>query len=303
MFDGGAAVAKRSLQVGTGAALTLSALGVSVAWPFVAKLYVHQYDPKAFWDGAETWSRAVADVRAARERIDVLVSGASGQGWRSEDGRAFQRRLDAFLEELASIEIRASVVAAVLYTAAVATYAMILYGLLAALTMAALAAWVLIATVTPVSAAGARVLAFQVLMKMLSGFTAVESRFDTLFHTETGVLGALVLGDVLFEAADGDRSGVVDFVQATVSQGPMLIWGTANRVERDLTAYGIDGRFPSGGFQGRRFGSRAGTPMPPGFLQVAGVKGANDSAGGQQTITGPHVPEQNPDGSYDYPWE
>ncbi|ACZ83471.1 hypothetical protein [Streptosporangium roseum] len=303
MFDGGAELAKLSLQVGTGAALTLSALGAPGAWPFVAKMYVHQYSPDAFWEGAEVWSGVAADVRAARERIGDLVAGVSGNGWRSQDGRAFQRRMDAFLDELLSIEIRASLVAAVLYMSAVALAAMIMFVWLVAAAMAAIAAWVLLAAVSPLSVASARILALNVLMKMFSGFEAVESGLDTLLHTCAGLLGATIAGDVFVEAVNGDHSAVTDFAQATVSQGPLLIWGTANRAERDLTAHGIDGRFPGGGFWGDRAGSRAGLPLPPGLTQFAGVKGVSDVSGGRQTVTGPHVPEQDPDGSYDYPWE
>ncbi|MER5426885.1 hypothetical protein [Streptosporangium roseum] len=303
MFDGGAGLARLSLQIGTGAALTLSALGAPGGWPFVARLYVHQYDPTAFWEGAEVWRGIAADARTVRERIGDLVAGASEGGWRSEDGRAFQRRMDAFLGDLLSIEIRASLVAAVLFMSAAAMAAMIMFIWLVASAMAALAARVLIAAVSPLGTASARVLALNTLTTMFAGFEAVESGLNTLFHTCAGVLGATVAGDVLVEAVDGDPSAVTDFVQATVSQGPLLIWGTANRVERDLTAHGVDGRFPGGGFPGDRSGSRAGLPLPPGLPQAAAVKGVNDISGNQQTITGPYVPERNPDGSYDYPWD
>lgn len=303
MFDNGAGLAKLGLQTVTGAALTLSALGVPGAWPFVAKAYIHQYDPQAFWDGAKVWREVAADVRTVRKQIDDLVSGVSESGWKSEDGRAFQRRMDAFLEELLSIEIRASLVAAVLYMSAVAMAAMIMFVSLVASVVAAIAAWVLVATVTPLSAASARILALNTLMNMFRAFEAVESGLNTLLHTCAGLLGATIVGDILIEAADGDHSAMTDFVQATISLGPLLIWGTANRAERDLTAHGIGGGFPKGGFWGNRSGSHAGLPLPPGFSQAAGAKGVNDVAGQQQTITGPFVPEQSSDGSYDYPWE
>ncbi|MCC5575706.1 hypothetical protein IMZ11_08630 [Microtetraspora sp. AC03309] len=290
-------------MIGAGAALTLSALRVPAAWPFVAKLYIHQYDPKAFWDGAEVWREVVSEVRTARERIIDLVSGVSDDDWKSEDGRAFQHGMDAFLEELASIEIRAAVVAVVLYMAAVATYAMVLLARLVALTLAAVAAWVLLASVTPPSAVNARLIAVKALHGMHGGFVAVESGLEVLLHTCAGLLGAAVAGDIFVRSARGDHSAVTDFVQATISQGPLLIWGTANRVERDLTAHGISGKFPGDGFLKNPFGPRAGMPLTPGLPQAAGAKGVNDIAGNRQTITGPYAPEQNADGSYKYPWE
>ncbi|GAA4236391.1 hypothetical protein FHR32_003154 [Streptosporangium album] len=302
MFDGGAGLARLGLQTGTGAALTLSALGVPGGWPFVGKFYVHQYDPEAFWEGAEVWRGVVTDVRAARERIGDLVSGVSRDGWRSEDGRAFQRRMDAFLDDLLGIEIRASLIAAVLYVSAAAMAGMIVFMCSVASAMAATAAWVLLAALPPLSAANARILATDALRTLFGTFEAVESGFDTLLHTCAGLLGAAVAGDILAESAAGDRSAMTDSVQATVSQSPMLVWGTLNRVERDLTAHGIGGRFP-GGLWGRGSGSRVGLPLPPGLPQAAAVKGANDISGNQQTVTGPYVPEQNPDGSHTYPWE
>ncbi len=306
MFDGAADAAKTALQVGTGAALTLSALGVSAAWPFVAKLYVHQYDPRLFWDAAKVWHETASGVAAARRRITDLLSGVSGSSderWKSEDGRAFQRRMDAYLDELTSIEIRAWVVTLVLFTAAAATYAMVLFVCLVALTLAAVAAWVLLASVSPISAAEARVLALQVLIKMIGGFVTVESGLTTLLHACAALLGSTIAGDILVGTAKSDHSAVADFVQATVSQGPLLIWGTANRLERDLTARGIDGRFPGEGFLMNRFGLPAGSPLPPGLSQAAGAKGVADVARGHQTITGPYVPAQEADGSYTYPWE
>ena len=129
---------------------------------------------------------------------------------------------------------------------------------------------------------------------------------NTVLHTCAGLLGALVAGDVIAEAVQGDFSGVRDFVNATVDQGPMLAWGTANRVERDATAFGLGGKMPKGGFYGWASRGRAsGQAVPAGFPQAAGAKGFYETQynGGSQAITGGLVPEQNPDGSYQYPWE
>ncbi|MEW2354776.1 hypothetical protein [Spirillospora sp. NPDC029432] len=285
-LEHGAELARRNLQIGSAAALALSALGVPAAWPFVPPLYVHQYPPQAFWDGGVAWAGAVSRVRAVREEVERLVEGVEEDGWRSEDGRAFRRRMDRHLADLLAIEIRAAAVAAVLFTAATLTMAMIVFMSMVAALLAALAAWVAVSTVFPPSAAMARLTATMTLANVNATLKAVEAAFDTALHTCAGILGTLVAGDILAEAAHGDFSGLENFVQATVDQGPMLAWGTANRVERDLTATGLG----------------SGTP---GLSHAAGAKAFHETQynGGSQAVTGGLTPGQNADGSYSYPWE
>lgn len=100
-----AELARDGLAVGTGAAVTLSALGVPAGWPFVGKMYVHQYDPQAFFDGAATWLAVHDDVAATRLNVEALVGEVATTSWRSEDGRAFERRMDAYLTDLRSIDM------------------------------------------------------------------------------------------------------------------------------------------------------------------------------------------------------
>lgn len=305
VFTEGAWLARKNLQAGTVAALALSALGVPAAWPFVPAFYVHQYDPQAFWDGGMAWVRMGSEVKDARERIEHLVDGAAAESWKSEDGRAFQQRMDRYLTDLLSIELRAAFVAAVLFVAAALTMAVIVFMALVAALLAALAAWVAIATVFPLSAAMARLSATMTLANVNATLRSVEGTFDTALHSCAGLLGALIAGDVLVEAARGDFSGVRDFISATAAQGPMLIWGTANRVERDATAYGLGGRMPASGFYGWASRGGAGEALPAGMPQAAGAKGFYETQynGGGQAFTGGRAPEQNPDGSYPYPWE
>ncbi|MFI0479596.1 hypothetical protein [Actinomadura sp. 9N215] len=193
-----------------------------------------------------------------------------------------------------------------LFLAVTLTMAMIVFMALLVAVLVALAAWVAIATVTPISAAMARLTATMTLANLNATLKSVESMLSAALHTCAGLLGALVAGDVLMEAVQGDCSGVRDLVSATVDQGPMLAWGTANRVERDATAYGLGGKMPDGGFS--RWASRGratGQPLPAGFPQAAGAKGFYETQynDGGQAITGGLTPEQNPDGSYQYPWE
>lgn len=305
-LEQGAWLAKKNLQVGTVAALSLSALGVPAAWPFVPSLYIHQYNPQAFWDGGLAWVRMGQRVQDAREQVERLVGGVERDDWRSEDGRAFRQRMDGYLADLLSIEIRAAFVAAVLFVAAMLTMAMIVFMTLIVAVLVAVAAWVAIATVTPISAAMARLTATMTLANMNATLKQVETMLNTALHTCAGMLGTLIAGDIFVEATQGDFSGVRDFVGATVDQGPMLIWGTANRVERDATAFGLGGRMPAGGFYGRASrGRAAGQAVPGGFPQAAGAKGFYETQynDGGQAITGGLTPEQNPDGSYRYPWE
>ncbi|MET7332703.1 hypothetical protein [Nonomuraea sp. NPDC005650] len=283
-----AALARRGLEVGTGSALALSALGVPAGWPFVGRMYVHQYHPQSFFDGARTWLAVHDDVVAARLNVQALVSEVASTSWRSEDGRAFQRRMDAYLADLRGIEIRAVVTALTLYTVGAALAAFVLFQFLVAAAMAAVAAWVLLAAVTPLSLAGARVLATQCLLKLYEGYRATESLLDALLHGCAAALTATVAVDVGAEAARGDRGGLNDLAAATFAQGPMLIWGTANRVERDLTAHGLGDGLWKGS---------------PGLPQLAGAKAVNDISTGSQTVTGRYVPEQAADGSYTFPWE
>ncbi|MFI9845515.1 hypothetical protein ACIHFD_51430 [Nonomuraea sp. NPDC051941] len=287
-------LSRRSLEMGTGAALTLSALGVPAGWPFVGKMYIHQYKPQSFFDGAETWLAVHDDVVAARLGVDALVAEVASTSWRSEDGRAFQRRMDAYLADLRGIEIRAVVTALTLYTAGAALAAFVLFQFLVAMAMAAVAAWVLTAAVTPLSLAGARVLATQCLIKLFEGYRAVESLLNALLHGCAAALSAVVTVDVGIESARGDHSGLNDLAAATFAQGPMFIWGTANRVERDLTAHGLTGRVP---------GKGPWASPPQGLAQLAGAKAVNDISTGSQTVTGRYVPEQAADGSYTFPWE
>lgn len=304
-LEQGAWLAKKNLQIGTGAALTLSALGVPAAWPFVPSLYIHQYNPQVFWDGGLAWRKVIDDVRGVRRQIESIVDGVCEDGWKSADGRAFRERVDRFLDDLLGIEIRAGVVAMTLFMAAVLTMAAILFMALIAALLALVAAWVLIATVTPLSAATARLTATMTLANTHATLKSTEAMLNTALHTCAGVIGALVAGDVLVEAARGDLSGVQDFIDGTIAQGPMLIWGSANRLERDATAFGLAGKFPSGGLHGRLAGSNAGAPLPAGLPQAAGAKGFYETQynGGNQALTGGLTPGQNPDGSYDYPWE
>ncbi|SDH70436.1 hypothetical protein [Nonomuraea jiangxiensis] len=255
-------------------------------------MYCHQYDPRSFFDGAGTWLAVHDDVVTARLNVEALVFGATGAGWRGEDGRAFQRRMDAYLSDLRGIEIRAVVTAITLYVAGAVLAALLLFQFLVAVAMTAVAAWVLVAAVTPLSLASARLVALQCLIKLFEGFRAVERLVDTVMHGCAAVLGAAVVVDVGVEAAHGDTSGLRDLAAGTFAQGPLFIWGTANRVERDLTAHGVDGVHP-----------RSGKPLPPGLPQLAGAKAVNDIVSGSQTVTGRYVPEQAGDGSYTFPWE
>jgi hypothetical protein len=203
--------------------------------------------------------------------------------------------MDAYLADLRGIEIRAVVTALTRYTVGAALAAFILFQFLVAMAMAAVAAWVLTAAVTPLSLAGARVLATQCLIKLFEGYRAVESLLNVLLHG-CAALTATVAVDIGVEAARGDHSGLNDLAAATFAQGPMLIWGTANRVERDLTAHGLSGRFPGKG-------PWASSPLPQGLPQLAGAKAVNDIATGSQTVTGRYAPEQVDDGTYTFPWE
>ncbi|MFI7688708.1 hypothetical protein ACIBQ6_06520 [Nonomuraea sp. NPDC049655] len=177
-----AGLARDALMAGAGAAVTLSALGVPAAWPFVGRMYVHQYDPRAFFDGADTWPAVHDDVAATRLNVEALVGEVATTSWRSEDGRAFDRRMDACLAGLRSIEIRAVVAALVLRTVGAALVAMILYQFLVAAAMAALALWVLTAALTPLSLVAARTAATRCLTGLYENHRAVESLLDTLLH-------------------------------------------------------------------------------------------------------------------------
>ncbi|MGW2216827.1 hypothetical protein ACWCSD_17720 [Nonomuraea sp. NPDC001684] len=287
-----AELARDALMAGAGAAVTLSALGVPAAWPFVGRMYVHQYDPQAFFDGADTWLAVHDDVAATRLNVEALVGEVATTSWRSEDGRAFDRRMDAYLAGLRSIEIRAVVAALVLRTVGAALVAMILYQFLVAAAMAALALWVLTAALTPLSLVTARTAATRCLTGLYENYRAVESLLDTLLHGCAAALSAAVAVDAGAKAARGDGGGLRDLAAATFAQGPLLVWGTANRIERDLTAHGLTGR---------RQG--AGGPLPQGVPQAAGAKALNDVTSGSQTITGRYVPAQAADGSYSFPWE
>ncbi|MFC7586464.1 hypothetical protein ACFQYP_24030 [Nonomuraea antimicrobica] len=165
-----AELARSSLMTGTGAGVTLSALGVPAGWPFVGRMYVHQYDPQVFFDAAGAWLTVRDDVTAARLNVAALVSEVAVTSWRSEDGRAFQRRMDAYLADLRGIELRAVVTALTLYTVGAALAAMVLFQFLVAAAMAAIAVWVLGAAVTPLTLAGARVLATRSLTTLYAGY-------------------------------------------------------------------------------------------------------------------------------------
>ncbi|WP_026414775.1 hypothetical protein [Actinomadura oligospora] len=304
VLGAGADVARYSLEAATGAALALSALGLPAAWPLVPSFYVHQYDPQAFWDGGMAWTRVAHDMRQARTDVEKTVGDVThGDAWHSEDGRAFDQRMDRYLRELLSIEIRAVAVATVLFLTAMLTMAMILFMALLAAVLVALAAWVAVATVFPLSAAFARIAALNAIIEMTATLKSVEGVLNTTLHACAGILGVLVAGDVFLGAAQGDFSGLEDFVDGTIAQGPLLVWGTANRIERDATAWGLGGRFPEEGVPGRVAGDRAGTSLPPGLAQAAGAKGVNDVRTGGQTVTGGLTPGQKADGSYTYPWE
>ncbi|WP_237107915.1 hypothetical protein [Nonomuraea sp. MG754425] len=287
-----ARLARDSLALGTGAAVTLSALGVPAGWPFVGRMYVHQYDPQTFFDGAATWLAVHDDVAATRRNVGALVGEVAVPNWRSADGRAFERRMDAYLAGLRSIEIRAVVTAVTLYTAGAAFVAMILFQFLVAAAMAALAVWVLAAALTPPGLVAARATATRCLTGLFARYREVEKAIEALLHGCAAALGAAVVVDVAAEAARGDLSGLRDLASATFAQGPMLVWGTMNRVERDLTAHGLGGVNPG-----------TGAPLPPGLTQVAGAKALTDVMGGGQTVTGRFAPGQAADGSYPFPWE
>ncbi|MDP9866930.1 MULTISPECIES: hypothetical protein [Streptosporangium] len=288
------------LATGTGAAVTLSALGVPAAWPFVGRMYVHQYDPQAFFDAAKTWLEVHDNVTTARQNVERLVDGAAVTAWRSEDGRAFQRRMDAYLADLRSIEIRAMVTALVLYTVGGALAAMIFFQCLVAAALAAVAAWVLVAAITPFSLAAAGASATQALTRLYAGYAKTEQLLDALLHGCAGALATTITADVGYEALRGDSSALRDLGYATMAQGPLLIWGTANRIERDLTARALGGVHPAGRLWPQ---AKAGLPLPQGLPQIAGAKAFHDILGGQQTITGQITPEQAADGSYSFPWE
>lgn len=304
VLGAGADIARYSLEAATGAALALSALGLPAAWPLVPSFYVHQYDPQVFWDGGMAWTKVAQDMRRARADVEKTVKDVTrGDAWHSEDGRAFDQRMDRYLGELASIEIRAVAVATVLFLTALLTMAMVLFMALLAAVLVALAAWVAIATVFPLSAALARLTALNAIIDMTATLKEVETGLNTTLHICAGILGTLVAGDVFVAATRGDFSALQDFVDGTIAQGPLLVWGTADRIERDATAWGLGGRFPEEGVPGRVAGGRAGTSLPPGLPQAAGAKGVNDVRTGGQTVTGGLTPGQKDDGSYKYPWE
>ncbi|GAA2206737.1 hypothetical protein GCM10009850_021950 [Nonomuraea monospora] len=277
---------QRSLLLGTGAAVTLSALGVPAAWPFAGKMYVHQYTPQAFFDAADAWLDVHDRASDTRRNLRDLTGGVAASGWRSEDGRAFERRVDAYLADLRGIELRAVVTALVLHTAGAALAAFVLFQFLVAAALAAVAAWVLAAAVTPVSLTAARTAATQCLTRLFSVYRTTEKLLDQLLHGCAAALTAAVAVRVGREALRGDDTALTDLASATMAQGPLLVWGTANRVERDLTAHAL--ALPL-----------AGTGLP----QVAGAKAAYDVGAGSQAITGRHLPEQGADGSYAFPWE
>jgi hypothetical protein len=304
-LDQGLALSKLNLQVGTGAALALSALGVPAAWPFVPPLYVHQYDPQLFWDAGMAWFRVVDQVSETRKYVQQLVEGAPEGGWQSEDGRAFGQRMDRFIADLISIELRATAVGVTMLIAALALMAMIVFLSLVTAFLVLMAAWVLIATITPVSAAVAGLQAIGALTSVNGAVRTAEGLLNVVLHSCAGTLGLAIAGDLAFETVQGDFSGVQDFITATVAQGPMLIWGTANRLERDATAYGLGGKLPADGLYGKLLGGQAGKDFPAGWQQAIGAKAFWETqyGGGSQAITGRFTPEQNPDGSYPYPWE
>ncbi|MFC5184015.1 hypothetical protein [Actinomadura harenae] len=303
-LDAGADIARYSLEAATGAALALSALGLPAAWPLVPSFFMHQYDPQVFWDGGMAWTKVAEDMRQARADVEKTVKDVThGDAWHSEDGRAFDQRMDRYLRELLSIEIRAVAVAAVLFLTALLTMAVILFMALLAAVLVALAAWVAVATVFPLSAALARITALNAIIEMTATLKEVEAGLNTTLHLCAGILGTLIAGDVFVGATQGGFGGLKDFIDGTIAQGPLLVWGTANRIERDATAWGIGGRFPEEGVAGRIAGDRAGTPLPPGLPQAAGAKGVNDVRTGGQTVTGGLTPGRRPDGSYPYPWE
>ncbi|TMR90414.1 hypothetical protein [Nonomuraea basaltis] len=299
-------LAKKNLQIGTSAAITLSALGVPAAWAFLPPLYIHQYAPQAFWDGGLSWRQVMADMERARDHFESNTANVSENGWKSEDGREFEKHADRFQDDLQSIEFRAACVCAVLFLSAILTMTMILLMTLIAALLAMLAIWVLIASINPLSAATARLKANETLIAVYNTqLRPIENLVATAMHSCAALLGALISEDVVGDAVRGDLSGARDFADGMAAQGPMLLWGGANRLERDLTAFGFGGTFPAGGFYGGLAGDRAGQVLPTLLPPVAGVKVFNDAeyTGGSPAITGRFAPEQNSDGSYAYPWE
>ncbi|MFD9940241.1 hypothetical protein ACFWYW_13265 [Nonomuraea sp. NPDC059023] len=278
-------------------------------WPLLGKLYVHQYDTGALAAAYQVLEDAAGDLGAGRTNIADLVAGLSAEQWPGDDRRDFDAWMRTLGSDLLSEEMSARLLGIMLLVSASLLFAFIVYTSAVVLRLVWLAVQVLRASFGGgVGFLAAQVAAGKQARVLFAQFQAQEARLTTALNGIATAIAAGLGAKVAKDSLTGDRQGLLDLRQATINQGPALVWGFANHVERNLTAKMMTGRSPL--FSGRD--ARAGTgakgqprPMPasphdltPTKWQLgAAAKGAMDVISGRMP-TGFLLPDRYESGAY-----
>lgn len=284
-------------------AIATSTVGASVVpagWPIVAKFYIHQYDTGALAQGASDWWDVADKIDRACEDIRLLTEDFDPQRWGGGGDRAaFDEKAKQYVHELRIVSLTARAVATILWAAALMLFAWIVYSAYIAVRLLWLAIQVIYQTTMAAMSGPGALLVFaaaqaEANIQAALLFTEMESKEKWLNGVMHGMAAALT-GLITYDAS-GINGGWDTLLKATGSQLPQLVWGSATRVSRDVTARGIGGY--KGGAKPWDLPGSGGPLISPFARYPSRIKGGIDAAGGQHTSTAWATPEQSTGGDY-----
>ncbi|MFI6501434.1 hypothetical protein [Nonomuraea typhae] len=271
---------------------------VWAGWPIVSKLYVHQYDTGALAKGYQDLVDAAGDLGEGRSVVGELVGGLGAEQWPGQSRRDFEEWMRGFAADLKDEEFLSRSLGILILVSAAVLFAFVVYTSVVVMRLA----WMALKVLRMSVGGGVGFLAAQVTVgaearALYAQVEMMEKKLAFTLHGLAGTITSMLAVRVGKDGLTGDRQGLADLRQATISQGPALIWGVANHVERNLTAAAMRGRSPLAKGKPRPISSV--DDLAVGKLQMAAAaKGAFDVISGRMP-TGFFVPERYDNGAYE----
>jgi hypothetical protein len=266
----------------------------------VGIIYMAQSNPGQLWDAADDWFEVKQRLVAADKEVTAQLSKFSKSDWSGKDRDAFEKQLHDYQNQIrvsysfalavhAILKLMALLISAFIlmmwvFATILATFAVIILGLMIMCAIPVLNAWAASTLAT------VRVQATMITGKLYMILKTASKGLETAGNIAAGVLGGGMAVDVMAQMLTGNTKAYGDFVQATVNSADDVVKGHIALLEQKLTAQMMGGKGIGGGIGFGKWKVPA-TNLPkelrPYIAPQFGIKGVADVMNGGPTFTSP----------------
>jgi hypothetical protein len=237
MFEDGLGKAQTALFTSMGCAVILPA-----AWELVSMMYLCQCDPGAYHKGSEVWADVAKSLHEKEKELEKVIADIPKHDWDGEDRKAFEDKMKDFRAQVGISATMADVTHYVLLFAAWVLYILIVIMMITAIILVAQVVYVGIVAASTLGtgywgAVGEICLIIEI--EMVPMFTTVTDNVDIVMNAAAAILGTTLVVDIGAQMVSGNPGAALDLIQAQVPAFDAAWRGALQRMERDLTGYGM----------------------------------------------------------------